>query len=281
MLVQPMCHEGFCTGDTDPSPSAPGVFISYTVTSETCFGQMHTDVDQDALSDFCENNLASYFAPALVYSTNDNIEGEPRWAARTFTEAGLQIVRLLYLPSCYTDNGASDPLCAFAQGACDGHFGDSEAIGLDLYFNDATQHWVLHRAKYSEHTSYNVYERQGSQEYPPAISYYDRAGGRPRACVAFSKHANYASQAEFNAGGTFGFDNCYPNATRILGTGDQRNLGSNGVKRINCVYSGNPLYSGSGRQECYWNAVRFSGWTGGAPDSDPHRDRLATFGFIP
>ena len=83
-LVTPLCHEGFCNGDTDPYPNEPGIWISSSVTSETCGGGGSNDTDQDGLRDLCENNLASYFAPLLRYSTNDNTNGEPRWAARRF-----------------------------------------------------------------------------------------------------------------------------------------------------------------------------------------------------
>lgn len=167
--VLPMCDEGFCTDD-DPSPTSPGYYVSYTVTAETCFGGVHTDVDQDGLSDQCEHNLAYLFSPELIYSSTDFIGGEVRWAARPLFD-GIQLVRVLILPSYYVDRGSTHPLCnnSIGDGPCSGHFGDSEAIALDIYFDPATQHWVLHRAFYSAHDHYNAYGR-GSSAYPPQLT---------------------------------------------------------------------------------------------------------------
>jgi len=187
---------------------------------------------------------------------------------------------LLYLPSYYVDLGTNHTLCSAAGGLCAGHSGDSEAIALEIYFNEITQHWVLHKASYSVHTGYGTYVRTGGSQYPTSLSYDGKVGGRPQVFVAFGKHANYASQAQCD-GGQMGFDNCLPNASRVLATGAQRNLGSITVKQIDCVYSSNPLYVGLGRQECYWQDIDFSGWIGTEPDSDPHRDRLIAFGFVP
>lgn len=65
-----MCHEGFCTGEEDPLPTAAGVWIASTVTGYQCLEGGHTDADADGFSEFCENNLAEAFAPELVLASS-------------------------------------------------------------------------------------------------------------------------------------------------------------------------------------------------------------------
>lgn len=74
-LIGPLCQLG-CV-ETDPNPSAPGVFLGSGVTPMQCFGDMQTDADADGMGDFCEKSLAAAFAPELKYYSADNVGREP------------------------------------------------------------------------------------------------------------------------------------------------------------------------------------------------------------
>ncbi len=147
--VAMFCHEGFCTGD--PDPSAPGYYISSIVSHITCFNGTHTDADQDGLSDLCENSLGAAFAPELKYLNTDDIGGEPYWAARRVT--GTNKILIAYLPAYYRDHGSQTWGCSlpFAHSSCYGHNGDSEIIGMQVYFDVESQHWILDAAFLSQH----------------------------------------------------------------------------------------------------------------------------------
>jgi len=286
------CHEGFCTGDEDPFPDSAGVWISNTVTDDLCFGGGTNDIDQDGLSDFCENNLAEAFAPQLVLAPalNDPATREPRWAARPL---GNNQVMIAYLLSYHNDGGSASYLCDLVPGPipyflppqvyypCAAHPGDSEHINLIVEYRPATQHWLLVEAAYSAHTGYNTYKTPGT--YPKKLQYPDRVGGRPRAYVATSKHANYASSLECNNGGTLGVDSCDPSRYEIVTTGANNNIGSDAVKFVDCIGSGHPVYGPLGHQECYWTGTTFHGWTGAIGFPAPtmgYRPRLIFAGFI-
>ena len=188
--------------------------------------------------------------------------------------------------SYYTDDGpvvACEPeviIELWGDHACDGHFGDSEAIILDVYYQVDWQHWVLDRAAYSVHETYNGYWRVLSQTHPPALKYPDRAGGYPRAFVAYSKHANYSSDKECDNGGIFGSDNCLPDAYERVAAGAQLNMGSRTHHGPNqdCVHSGNPIMDPE-VVECYWTEKRFGGWNTGLPNAGSYQSRLDDRGF--
>jgi len=280
------CHEGFCTGDEDPFPDSAGVWISNTVTDDLCFGGGTNDIDQDGLSDFCENNLAEAFAPELVLASalNDPATREPRWAARPIGPDRLMII---YLLSYHHDYGTVHAACYLAPvqilypNACNAHPGDSETIVLFIEYRPNTQHWLLTGARYSAHHGYNSYDGQGS--YPKRLEYPDRVGGRPRSYVAVGKHANYATAADCNAGGTLGIDSCSVDRFEVVQTGASRNLGSNHVRFANCVGSSHPVFGPLGHQECYWTGATFHGWTGAIGFPEPtsgYMERLSQWFFI-
>jgi hypothetical protein len=151
------------------------------------------------------------------------------------------------------DGGTSydlHPECQFSQGLCDGHYGDSEWIFLDVSYDWEMQHWILRRAHYSTHTSVHTYNA-GSGGYPSLLVYPQSLGGYPRAVVSINKHANSASQSECEAGGYLGTDDCDPDTFARVQAGANLNLGSRGHQLLNCVASSNPLYSGNGNLECY------------------------------
>jgi hypothetical protein len=170
-----------------------------------------------------------------------------------------------------------------------GHHGDSEGIYLKVYYNDATQHWVLDEANYSQHTGYGIYVRAGSAAYPTDLDYAEwPLGGYPTVWVSDQKHANYKSMDECN-GGAFGHtDTCNHNnawvrvETQLPGNWGSGNIGSAAVPTLPvCVRSFYHYYNS--REECFWSATtRFRGWAppGGA-DADPYYRKLDRFGFIP
>jgi hypothetical protein len=267
----------------DPAPSSPGIFLGAAApgpgASGGCFDAAQPDTDRNGLSDGCEVALAAAFAPELAYNSTDSVGREERWAAMPWTVSdGTRGVRLAYLLSYYIDLGTVG--CTGGLVACGGHYGDSEAIWLDVYFNPTSQHWVLDRAEYSEHAGAATFTRDPAG-YPTALEYPVHAGGYPRAYVARQKHANYASEAMCDAG-QFGSDQCESDASaRVLAgaaaAGPGSNLGSRAVHLEDCVPSVNAKLAG--RIECYWTTRPFDGWQGREPATDPYAPKLAAHGF--
>ena len=279
---QPLCQLG--CNEQDPNPTAPGVFLGSGVTPDVCIMGGQTDADQDDLGDFCEKNLAFAFAPELAYWRFDDVRREPYWAARPIVD--LQEVELGYLFSYYRDAGSQSYPCQLplAPDSCHGHNGDSEAIFLTVYYNPATQHWVLDHANYSQHGDYPSYSR-GSNDYPTMLYYPQHLGSYPQAWVSEGKHANYPSLRECNAGGTLQTDTCDDvDTTSQFETSPYWNIGSRAFPIIDCISSRNPNYEyySSGRQECYWTLRDFRGWIpdsiGGA-EASPYSSILGDFGF--
>ncbi len=255
-----------------------------SVTPLLCFGGFHTDADQDGVSDFCEQLVAEAFAPELYYYSQDYIDGHPHWAAGAgINTDGLTTIDVIYLLSYHIDYGTNNPVCnaPFAGPFCAGHAGDSEWIHLSMLYDDTSQHWYLTTARYSEHKSFNIYVGSvfSTPKYPTALEYPDVLGGYPRSHVAVSKHANYASDAECDAGGFFGFDTCLSDAVRRISGAGAWNIGSRQVRLKDCFETWNPVYQGNGVIECYWTVKRFSGWLGQIPDAGDYSTILAQRGW--
>jgi hypothetical protein len=216
--------------------------------------------------------LAAAFAPDLYSGHSDRVDREPHWVAQP---RGTNRVRIGYLLSYHVDGGTTNPLCQnpIADGPCAGHYGDSEAIWLDVYYNGV--HWVLDTARYSAHGDLNTYGR-GLGAYPGILTYPSHPGAYPRSWVSYNKHANYANDALCDAGGLFGFDSCISGASTRVYAGGNVNLGSRAYHTAlqDCMTSSDPVYSGNGQIECYWTQRRFAGWTGGIPSSDAYSDPL-------
>jgi hypothetical protein len=277
--IGPLCQLG-CI-ETDLNPNEPGVFLGSGVDDELCFNGSQTDNDDDGLSTFCEKNLAVAFAPELWYASNDELGREPKWVAQRLLDGGEASVRVMYLLSYYTDIGTTEPPCSVSS-PCYAHYGDSEWIALDLYYNEGTHHWVLDKAYYSAHDGMNVYGRIGNQEFPLQLTYPSHPGAYPLSWVAFGKHANYASQSECDLGGAFGYDHCsLANTGARVDAGNNLNLGSRWIHSgaQNCWSSTNPVLKNNGVQECYWTYRRFSGWSGLTPNASAYTDHLLAMGF--
>lgn len=238
-----------------------------------CGGGEYTDVDQDGLGDYCEVVIAEAFAPKMKFAPSDDVRRQSYWAARPLGDGRI---RIFYALAYYVDLGVSEGYtgCKFASfgellADCDGHPGDSEAIVLDVWFNGASDHWLLDGAKLSYHGNYNVYSR-GSNYYPTALSYNRRLGADPNVYVAKWKHSNYRNDSDCDAGNgggqviqwVFQFDDCPGNTSSyIVDAFGNRNLGSNVVRLIDCVMSVDPYYQDPVHpSECFWSAAHFYGW---------------------
>lgn len=255
---------------TDPAPDAPGIFLGTNVTSTICPGTL-PDTDRDGLADRCETALAAAFAPELSYAGTDQTGRQPHWAARAL--AGGK-VRVAYLLSLYVDLGTLG--CPYGIVLCGGHYGDSEILVLDAYYQASTQHWLLDQAIYSAHGVYNWYPRLFSAY--PSMNYPAKAGGYPRAFLSLRKHAGYRSDRECDTG-ELGLDECMADTYRRVAAGAARNLGSRGThtEAQDCVTGSTPATAAL--TECYWTDRAFGGWQGRTPTGRAYSPILNFFGF--
>jgi hypothetical protein len=283
--ITPQCQLG-CV-EPDPYANFPGYFLGSGVHPIACRNGSQTDADLDGFSDFCEKNLANAFAPELYYYKYDDVRREPRWAAK-YVVGGVigDRVRIVYLLSYYRDLGSHTFACSvpFAHYLCLPHNGDSEFIALEVYYHAESQHWILAKGIYSQHTGAQTFDK-GLKVYPAALYYPSRLGGYPRAYVAEGKHANYRNSSDCNNGGTFDTDTCtrVNTAARVF-AGATANIGSRTRPFIDCVRSQNTAYEyyGSTKDECYWKVQRFRGWVPfgiGGGDADAYSTRLANLEF--
>ncbi len=308
--VRPLCYEG--CDDVDSFPDSVGVFIDYETTPDACTGDDIDDVDGDGLADFCEERIADAFMPVLEYSSydadyelisSDNVlDGEPAYAIKPVYVSGRLVVRIMYMFSYYVDGGTG--YCGdfdLPESLTCGHWGDSEAIVLDVRYEPTFHHWVLDKAAYSQHGHYELYwidqasvpntngasmmpdELSPVDGYPTALSYdASHHGGIPVVHVSLNKHANYASESECNAG-IFGGGHidevCEGNRNIQISILPARNVGSSSYPLMDCVASTNPSLEDNGYEECYWTGERFGGWTGAEPNSSPYSDRLDAWAF--
>src|SRR5574338_1545178 len=264
--------------DADPNPAAPGVFLGSAINPSYCWDLLDSgDIDQDALSDYCEKLIAAAFAPWMRYGNSDEVDGEGAWAARlsTLTTGGTG-VRVVYMMNYYDDLGVEPSVhtaCEIASvggflGSCDGHKGDGEQVALDVYYKPTTKHWILDRALLSQHTNWITVQRSGTQVFPTSVGYKDHDGAAPVVWVAWGKHANYESQAHCDGSDGSGitqFDDCTGNNLFFRANGNgNRNIGSRAHNILNCLATSNiffnPPYSDPRQPECMWTADKFWGW---------------------
>lgn len=297
--VQPLCILG--CHDPDPAPDSAGYyFAGYKYSWEGCTDP-DIDLDEDGLLDDCEFALAAAFAPLASFGDADDVSRESRWAARWDDGQSVYIAYLLSYWLDMGDTGGSHIMCTggvipfapfefSAPEGCNGHHGDSEYIVLRVQYNQDTHHWYLTSAWYSEHYGGDSFFRPYQWTGAPIdnedieLTFPDKFLGYPKVWVANGKHANYATQAQCNAGGTAGSDDC--SGSRIderIFVGIDANVGSNGHHLIDCVGTANashPAYSGH-YQECYWTEKAFEGWfpASSNPSTTPYSYILYSFGF--
>lgn len=290
-------------GNSDPYPNAMGYWLGTSTTPTKCFdpsGQTINDIDYDGMNDYCERMLAEHFRPQLIYHPFDcNMGMEPYWAAKYFENVASnpgsnhRVARVAYLFSYYLDCGAPSgygvactiqglfgtaftlggvlpawaigPLPVTDEDLCDGHWGDSEFVILDIEYNEDTEHWFTASAFFSAHwmTEGDKSRRvtwQGGLQFP------DKTGGYPEVWVAHGKHANYPSRDVCEDDGQFA-DNCAGNYPRMRPRyGPQYNVGSMQANLINpgtCVTGGELVqhYPENYGIECFWlDTPHFAGW---------------------
>lgn len=287
---------GFCVYP-DPYPDSAGVYIASTITEDACSGDEMTDTDGDGLPDLCETSLADAFRPVLYYDSHDLwMDRDPQYAAKPlgYDAAGILRVRILYMPAYWADGGTT--LCGEfdlpASWFC-GHYGDSEAIILDVHYNPGTSHWLLDGAHLSEHTGYEDLCTQfgsGSRPYGPCTGPATRAeflttisymnghdGGAPIVYVSYSKHANYTSHGDCNSfHGPDSFTEICASDTEVqLALGS--NFGSSSAHLLDCIHSANPIFAAN--EECFWTGSTFAGWQGLATTDASYSARFSDWGY--
>ena len=250
--------------EVDPTPAAPGYFLGVGLTPETCQADTTRpgDADLDGLVDSCEQELAQAFAPEFSYWSGDEVGREPYWVARWLDSA---TVRVMYLMAYYVDLGHR----IFGYN----HYGDAEKVFLDVRYNPATSHWVLHWVLVTAHSS--MIDAVGEGVRPPdtyrspvdgrlrSLTYAGTVGGHVRVWVAQRSHGSYLAPDECENGAVLRTDTCasHDALTRDLPRAD-RNLGSRAHPFHDCVATSNPRhpYYGAGRLECFWTDRPFRGW---------------------
>ena len=114
------------------------------------------DSDFDGLSDSCELEVATQFAPIFVVSPsacNWDASAERLGGAYLFGVSPIPDgLRISYLPAYLDDCGWAGPKCLLRwRGGCDPHAGDSEFIALDLATDTLRGGWRVDRVFLSAH----------------------------------------------------------------------------------------------------------------------------------
>jgi len=193
----------------------------------------------------------------MAFSHADNVGHEPHFAVR---KVGTRSMMIAYAISYYVDLGSDDGLC------------------FTVTYEPDTEHWVLTTAVLSQHGGAETLT-SGPDGYVDALSYPSHSGAYPRIFPSYGKHANYPDRTSCSTWLPH-LDACYAPYTyeRLGVVGSAQNLGSNGVRLLDCVTSTNPFYS-MNPPECYWTGARFDGWQNAQPDADPYGPKLRSLGF--
>lgn len=250
------------------------------------------DRDQDGLSDACELQLATAFAPVLVTSStacNMNADADGRRLGGGYlfvvrpTPAGAVIG---YLPAYFQDCGWSGPKCLLPGLSCAPHAGDSELIALDLRREGRS--WRVEGVFLSAHCfgrsspGCRWYRGEDLRQFEWGT---EGAAVGPVVWVADGRNANYPSRRACERGHGF-VDTCggsrlrYPfpvHASRNIGS-RVRPLETSGA-RAGCVRSA-PVDPGNGATapdavECFWDPdARFRGWQASGDGVTPYERYL-------
>jgi hypothetical protein len=282
LRIEPRCTLGCGGPGEDPFPDDDGLWLGPWVSPAEC--ATYSDADVDGLGDFCEEELAEAFSPELYYWKRDNVDGEPKWAAMPWLWGR---VRIFYALSYYEDLGPVISICPTIGNDwldCWPHYGDSEAIVIDVGYNDDSQHWYLEALHLSRHGSWDTW-------YPGDIYFDDKNLGYPRVWVARKKHANYISDHECDNGEpdvpfplqplVEGIDDCESTETKRPVVHGFNNLGSflYHTSSQGCFLTTSTKQAYQGQEECYWSGDKFRGWVTAAPNSDPYINWLKDAGF--
>ena len=242
------------------------------------------DRDGDSLDDDCEYQIASEFAPVLMFDREESgSERETYWAVRTM-ESLEASVAVFYALGYYQDTGDVRP-----------HNGDSEFIVLYVK-NFGGARWAVWGVVMSAHYGQKLPPGADNSKGTFSPEWADTVGGRPVVWVSRGKHANYKSRQECN-GGLYNWlqgighrtglrdaeavDICGDNPIRdSVYVQVDANIGGNGMVLVNCTWS--QVGNGRSGMECLWDKDRvFRGWAGGDDGVTPYGRLLDAFGFAP
>lgn len=237
-----------------------------------------TDSDGDGLTDECELNLATAFAPVLMQSSTRCTppparprSGIPGGYLHAVQRVGGAI-RLVYMPAYYRDCGWSGAKCILAD--CAPHAGDSEIIAIDLLPRAGSL--AVGRIFLSAHCFGRIRSdcRWYEGEELAAFAWTESEPAAPVVWVADGRHANYPSRAACERG-HLRFDTCEGTALAFrFPVVPARNVGSRErpirelERRAGCVSGawiepGELLLVGPEEVECFWDPEwRFRGWQG-------------------
>lgn len=174
-----------------------------------------------------------------------------------------------------------------------GHYGDSEAIVLDLTYDGASGHWQLAGALLSVHGQHYICGNPAagfpcnatSHLFPSGnLQFASHPQAAPLIMVADGKHANYPTDSSCDSGGHYSSDDC--STPRYIGVAlvtQSNNLGSRTHQWIDGAMTPNsthPVYS-SHYVEFYWTVQAFRGWFSPSlgTTSRPYSDILTDYGF--
>lgn len=233
------------------------------------------DEDRDGFDDYCENDLASDFAPELRLASDcnwdtglDRMGGEYYHVAQPFVDT----IRLGYLPAYYLDCGAPTVL---AQP----HTGDSEFIFLDATFNSSSNHWRTRKVFLSAHCK--TPNDGDCMWWGPGHFFWvdDISLGAPVVWVSLAKHANFPNKDVCDGSK----DSCvHSGPTHRFPVGQEGNIGSSHHRFVDCTTGrSSSTMKDTGETECLWGWNRFNGWQANEEGIAPtgYGEILFSFGF--
>lgn len=227
------------------------------------------DSDFDGLSDSCELEVATQFAPIFVVSPsacNWDASAERLGGAYLFGVSPIPDgLRISYLPAYLDDCGWAGPKCLLRwRGGCDPHAGDSEFIALDLATDTLRGGWRVDRVFLSAHC-FGRGDDDCRWYSPGELQWLD---GAPFVWVAEGKNANYPSRSACDRG-HWHFDTCDRNdrSVRFPVMSLAQDIGAADApfphhpRDPSCVVTAEvPLLPTLTGVECIWTDADFHGW---------------------
>lgn len=274
----------------DPEPMADGIYVGDGINPKEC-GQTFqwSDTDGDGIADPCERELARAFAPMMRSHRFDDVRGESYWAVQFGSFRGEY--RIAYLLGYYWDHGTEGWYCdTNVHGSCLPHVGDSEWVAVDIEYDANSKHWLMKGAYLSAHWGKpEPFDRSDWVSYR-SFEFPAKSRGYPLVWVSRSKHANYESASECEAG----TDSCWHSSisdwrvevvsNRNIGSRLMRAPNSPGLDEepeVTCRYSVED-FAGNGAYECFWplnEGYDFNGWQHSLDNVTAYGPQLKFLGF--
>jgi hypothetical protein len=306
------CAGPLSVGDEASPPDG----LPLAITPDTC-GSV-PDSDEDSISDTCETVLAAAFAPSLVVAPStcdwDDTVSPSRLGGGYYyavaPSVGGEGIRIAYMPAYYRDCGWFGPKCGIPGVDCAPHAGDSEAVMVDVEYDQDIGQWRTTGIFLSAHcfgsSSDGCRWYRGSRLRQFAwVAGVVR--GAPIVWVSEGRHANYPTRTSCDRG-HYWLDTCDRNryAFRFPIRHTRQNVGSRAVPfgssatelRVprmagtpdtgalragdasGCVddlhATWNSEWTVRGAFECFWVAVPFRGWQLEGPGVTPYETYLTT-----